>query len=405
MRIAILNDDALPQAKGGAAVIVEKLRRQYERRGHRVLLVTTHQDASRLRTERSPGVISLYSDYPLSQRHRHCLGDPEMRSLLTGVLAEWKPDAVHAHNVHTHLTYESLRVAQDYTERIILTAHDTLLVSYGRVRGPRYEKAALQGKPLCMHWWEHLSDAGRKYWPPRNAGIRTILKKSGAKVVGISQAVSQFLQVNGVPVAKTIPNGIEEWNPPSDDAIRMFKKRYGLRGPVILFVGRVREDKGIRALLAAMEYVLNDVPNAQLVVNGEEEHLRPHLAYATERVSKAVTATGWIPREQTILSYFAADVVTTPSLYLDNFPTVNLEAMAAGKPVVGTCFGGTPEVVQHGITGSTVNPRDTTELANALTVLLKDLEQAKKMGQAGRNRVREKFSLEKQADSYLELLR
>ncbi|MBM3228226.1 glycosyltransferase family 4 protein [Candidatus Peribacteria bacterium] len=404
MRIALLNDDALPHAKGGAAVIVEKLERGYKERGHETLLVTTHQDAALGRVVQTQGRVSLLSSYPRTREHRHCLGSPEMHALLADVFHAWQPEAVHAHNIHHHVTYESLLLAKHHTEKILLTAHDTLLVSYNRVRGPRFEKAALQGRPLKLHWWENALDAGRKYWPPRNRVIRQILKESATSVVAISDAVAQFLQVNGIPVRATIPNGIEVWNTPPSEAIQSFKKRYGITGPAVLFVGRVREDKGIRVLLQAMDRVLDTLPNAQCVVNGERDHLAPHLACANERVQQSVVATGWISREDTTLSYYAADIVTTPSLYLDNFPTVNLEAMAAGKPVVGTCFGGTPEVVQHGITGFILNPHNTSELGNALTMLLKDPEQAKKMGQAGRNRICEKFSLEKQSDTYLTLM-
>lgn len=404
MRIALLNDDALPAARGGAAVIVDKLQQGYHERGHETLLITTHQDASLGNIVRSQGMISLLSLYPLRKQHRHCLGDPAMHKMLSDILSEWKPDAVHAHNVHHHITYESLVIAARHTKKILLTAHDTLLVSYGRVRGPRYEEAAIKGMPLQMHWWENLAEAGRKYWPPRNRAIRRILRKSGTGVVAISSAVASFLRMNGIAVAATIPNGIESWDTPSEELILHFKAQYGISGPAVLFVGRVRKDKGIRALLAAADRVLDAMPNAQFIVNGEMEHLLPHLAFATERVRKAVVPTGWISREQTQLSYFACDVVTTPSLYLDNFPTVNLEAMAAGKPVAGTCFGGTPEVVADGTTGIIVNPRNSVEFSNALMTLLRNTDQAKKMGDAGKKRVQKDFSVEKQVDAYLHLM-
>ncbi len=403
MRIALLNDDALPTARGGAAVIVDKLQQGYRERGHETLLITTHQDASLGNIVRSQGMISLLSSYPLSKQHRHCLGDPAMRKMLSQVFEEWKPDAVHAHNVHHHITYESLEIAARHTKKILLTAHDTLLVSYGRVRGLQYEEAAMKGVPLQMHWWDHIGEAGRKYWPLRNRTTRRILAKSGTGVVAISSAVASFLRMNRITVAATIPNGIEHWDVPSQEAILDFKGKYGISGPAVLFVGRVREDKGIRALLAAADRVLDAIPSAQFIVNGEMEHLLPHLAFATERVRKAVVPTGWISREQTRLSYFACDVVTTPSLYLDNFPTVNLEAMAAGKPVVGTCFGGTPEVVADGTTGIIVNPRGTMEFSNALIALLQNPDQAKKMGEVGRKRVQKDFSVERQVDAYLKL--
>jgi starch synthase len=79
--------------------------------------------------------------------------------------------------------------------------------------------------------------------------------------------------------------------------------------------------------------------------------------------------------------------------------------MAAGKPVVGTCFGGTPEVVADGKTGIIVNPRSTVEFGNALITLLKNCALAKKMGEAGKVRVLESFSLEKKVEAYLGLFK
>jgi len=404
MRILLLNDDALPTAHGGAAVIVDKLQRAYKAKGHEAILVTTHQDETQEKIERKENRISLLSNYPLKLRHRCCLGNPAMRAMLSNVFKELKPDAVHAHNVHTHITYESLQIAHKYTDKIILTAHDTFLASFGRVRGRRYEQLALQGKPMRMHWWEHLFAVGRKYWPLRNATIKKILKESGTGVVTISDAVAKFLNANGIPTIATIPNGIEPWEDPPQEEIQAFRKNHSITGPTVLFTGRVREDKGIAALLSTAALVLKEVPNTQFVINGEEENVLPFIAQAKDEVKHAVITTGWLDRDQAKLSYFATDIVTVPSLYLDNFPTVNLEAMAAGKPVVGTIFGGTPEVVRDGETGLIVNPRETEKFAQALVTLLKNPEKTKQMGARGRERVREEFSLERQCEKYLRLM-
>ena len=152
MHIVLLNDDALPEAKGGAAVIVDHLRRGYTEAGHKVTLITTHQDQSHEREERRKDsygdIISIQVFYPLQRRHRLCLQNPNVTPLLEKLFDELKPDVVHVHNVHTYLTYESLRIARKHTEKVFLTAHDTFLVSFDRIRGAAYEKAALDGNPF-----------------------------------------------------------------------------------------------------------------------------------------------------------------------------------------------------------------------------------------------------------------
>lgn len=403
MRIFLLNDDSLPTARGGAAVIVDALQKQYIAKGHDAILITTHQDKTKDPIERSANRISIYTDYPLVSRHRHCLHDPQISKTLRSIFAELKPAAIHAHNIHTYLTYEALTIASEFTENIILTAHDTFLVSFERVHGKRYEKLASQHKPMKMHWWEHMK-IGRKYWPLRNRSIRKILKESATKVIAISDAVAAFLNANSIPTTATIANGIKIPSPPDQAAIEAFRTRYGIKGPTVLFVGRIRKDKGIQALLDAAENVLTEIPNAQFVINGAMEDLEPFLNTVSKKVRQTIIATGWLSREDTMISYASSTVVTVPSLYLDNFPTTNLEAMAFKKPVVGTIFGGTPEIVINKSTGIIVNPRQTAQYANALVKLLKNTEQATVFGIKGYERVRDMFSLEQQCEKYLQLM-
>ena len=98
-----------------------------------------------------------------------------------------------------------------------------------------------------------------------------------------------------------------------------------------------------------------------------------------------------------------ADVVTVPSIYLDPFPTVNLEAMASGVPVVATSFGGSDEVVVDGETGYIVNPLDVDTFAGRLESLLTDSVLRTAMGQRGKERIRAKFSLERQVGQMAEI--
>ena len=77
--------------------------------------------------------------------------------------------------------------------------------------------------------------------------------------------------------------------------------------------------------------------------------------------------------------------------------------MAAGKPVIGTCFGGTPEAVLDGETGTIINPENIDEFAEAILELLGDPEKRKRMGEAGRNRISDNFSLDEQVRRYLNL--
>jgi glycosyltransferase involved in cell wall biosynthesis len=93
---------------------------------------------------------------------------------------------------------------------------------------------------------------------------------------------------------------------------------------------------------------------------------------------------GVIPENEMPGLYAAVDVVTCPSIWDDPFPTVNLEAMAASRPVVASRVGGVPEAVQDGTTGLLVPPGDDAALADALATLIANPEHRHRLGEAGR---------------------
>jgi len=119
-------------------------------------------------------------------------------------------------------------------------------------------------------------------------------------------------------------------------------------------------------------------------------------------VGKNIVFPGWISGHELIAGYHASDVIVTPSLYLDPFPTVNLEAMACSKPVVGTCFGGTKEIVKEKVTGFLFNPFDIKEGAKIIVELLNDHLKAEKLGKAGYDRVVADFTLRAQTRKILQ---
>ncbi len=407
MHIVILNDDVLiPGFRGGVAVVVDMLRRAYTKLGHKVTLITTHQkpgeDEIRWSDENGE-VISIAVRIPMKGLHRRSASVTDVSPRVRKLLAEIKPDAVHAHNIHVYLTYDVLNVAKEFTDSIALTIHDTFLVSFARVGGPRYEEDLKRGRPHRLHWWNHLLMIGREYWPLRNWKIKKILKQTGTKVVVYSHAMESLLNANGI---KTFfgRSGLEERPEPSQEEIQEFQKRHGFGSPAILYGGRLSGDKGLDALLNMIPLVLDKIPNATFLVIGDSKRAEPHLAKAPERVRSAIKLLPWLDYEEMQIAYRACDLITTPSLYLDNFPTINLEAMRAGRPVVGTCFGGTPEAVIDGQTGFIVNPRDVRTYADRIVQLLQDPKLRETMGKAGQERIRTSFDVRKQAESYINLL-
>jgi rhamnosyl/mannosyltransferase len=185
-----------------------------------------------------------------------------------------------------------------------------------------------------------------------------------------------------------VPYGIEPAAaPPVDrDVVAALRNRYGPR--LVLAVGRLTAYKGFEYLIHAMTDV-----DARLLIVGEGP-CRPQLerAVATLGLQDRVTLLGDIP--DVAPYYQACDLFVLPSISRNEaFGLVQLEAMAAGKPVVNTSIdSGVLHACPPGLVGRTVPPADPSALAEAIRQLLADPDLRRTLGAAGRARVAAEFS-------------
>jgi glycosyltransferase involved in cell wall biosynthesis len=152
-------------------------------------------------------------------------------------------------------------------------------------------------------------------------------------------------------------------------------------------VARLDEQKGHRYLLEAAV----EIPEAVFVLVGDgPERAALEKQVHQLKLEDRVLFFGFRNDIQNWLS--ACDLFVLPSLY-EGLPIAVLEAMAAGKPVIATDIPGNREAVVDGLTGCLVAPQDPRSLAVAIRSLLADSALRKRMGQAGREIVSQKFSM------------
>jgi len=166
---------------------------------------------------------------------------------------------------------------------------------------------------------------------------------------------------------------------------------------VVGAIGSLVPRKNFSALIAAVGSLVRGGIAPTLVIIGEGP-LRRDLENqaALDLPKNQVFFTGAIPNAEEL--YPALDVVCMPSLDQEGMPNVLMEAAAAGLPVVATQVGGTPEVVEDGITGFLVSPDDIHTLADRLRKLLTDAGLRHRMGKEGKEKMQRQFSVERMVD-------
>jgi glycosyltransferase involved in cell wall biosynthesis len=215
------------------------------------------------------------------------------------------------------------------------------------------------------------------------------------RTVAVSADLQRYLQnVLRVPVpVEVIRNGIAVQTPTATAAAAL-RQELGLR-PDDVVVGTavvLSEQKGLTYLLQAVPAVLRDVPNARFVIAGDGP-LRKALEEQTRAagLERHVSFIGFQRDVARVISAF--DIYVLPSLW-EGLPLALLEALALGRPIVATSVGGNPEVVDHGVNGFLVPPRDAAALATALVHTCADEAFRKEAARINRLRFEQQFSLE-----------
>src|SRR5258705_3054000 len=180
--------------------------------------------------------------------------------------------------------------------------------------------------------------------------------------------------------------------------------------PLIIAVGRLIPKKGFGDLVRACALLAERGKSFHCEIIGEgllENELRRQVDEL--RLQNDVELTGAKPQAQLRGRLAAANVFVLPSVVdpdggMDNLPTVIMEAMATGLPVVSTNIGGIPEMVVENETGFLVQPGDARALADAIETVINDCSSAARLGHSGCERARAFFSIEKNVRELCALL-
>jgi glycosyltransferase involved in cell wall biosynthesis len=279
---------------------------------------------------------------------------------LRALLKQLRPDVLHAYLLHSNVL--------------------------GRIVG------RLVGIPVIIGSERTIGQAGRL----------------GRLVTRLTNPLTDAVEVNSETGARAIehnlgvpPDKIEIVNSGVDlDAFGGSLKRTEIRAELglahdqhlVLYVGRLRPVKGVEYGIRAFASAVNSHPKMHMALAGEGEQLAYLKNLATELgVQEKITFLG--VRNDLPGLFSAADSVLMPSL-TEGLPRTAIEAMAAGKPVIATRVGGTPEAIIDGETGTLVPPMDVEAMAAALIELVRDTGLGARLGSAGRQRAEQNYSVD-----------
>jgi glycosyltransferase involved in cell wall biosynthesis len=190
----------------------------------------------------------------------------------------------------------------------------------------------------------------------------------------------------------------------------LLKNKYGIKGPFLLFVGRLTEKKGVRYLIRSMPEVMKQLPESKLLIVGSGE-LEDELQQTVRKLQleKQILFTGAIPNKE-LPEYFAsADIFIGPSVTAaggdtEGFGLTFVEAAMSGCLVVATNVGGISDIIEDGKTGYLVKEKDPQAIADTLLTVLRQMDDLSEIKSAARSKMISLFDWQVIADKYKQIL-
>jgi glycosyltransferase involved in cell wall biosynthesis len=392
MRIVMLTQ-FYPPVLGGLERHVKDLSESLAARGHETAVITLRQggwgqempayeETQGVRLYRIRGAVSRAEKLLFVDERRSYappFPDPELTLAIRRILAKEQPDIVHAHN---WLSFSYLPLKRWSGAKLVVTLHEfglscgkwTFIHEDAFCTGPEWGKCR-----RCLR--DHYGLAKGTVTLLGQRSMRRWQNRLVDMYLPVSQAVAEGSQLVDSPEPyEVVPNFIPDTAapPPPDFADQLAQLP---AEPFMLFVGSFGKQKGIDVLLEAYRgletavplvligYELSDFPLAQLDIP------------ANVHIFK-----NW-PNTAVMEAWRRSSIGLVPSNWPEPSPTVVMEAMVAGAPVIASRVGGIPDIVAEGETGLLVPPGDPAALRQAMRQLLDNPDLRHQMSKAARQRV------------------
>lgn len=260
--------------------------------------------------------------------------------------------------------------------------------------------AWLNSTPIRIHVFQG------EVWASRKGFFRIFLKTLDRCIVyfatnllAVSRSEAEFLLKEGIVTKKSIKVlangsicGVDLNRFIQNKIVRSkVRRQYNIKekDKIILYVGRLTQDKGILDLTRAFLRLALQNSNIHLLIVGpDEEDIKKKIEDLCVNMRNKIHFSGYSDNPEYYMA--ASDILCLPS-YREGFGLVLIEAAAVGIPTVGSRIYGIIDAIQDGITGLLFRKGDIKDLTEKISIILKNEKLAKSLGNAGRQRVRRDF--------------
>jgi glycosyltransferase involved in cell wall biosynthesis len=347
-------------SKGGAFGHVVRLAGALAGRGHVVAIAGPHSEHAR----------DLEIDVVEVAMGRAVMPAADLGAIraMARAYRAWRPDLVHAHGSKGGVVARIARAARPRAP-LVFTPHNYAFTNYFSSRAERAVYRA----------------------------IETGLAPLATRTICVCEAERRAAEAIGPGGrVRVVHNGISS-TPPTTGPIPAELDSFAGAGPLVAAVTEFSPPKGVPTLLEAMPQIRAQFPEARLAIVGDGPS-RPDVEaqIAELGLGSSVRLFGqvdWVPE---LLA--RAEVLAAPG-WSESFPYAILEAMRAAAAIVATDVGGVGEAIEDGLTGRLVAPRDPEALAAAVSALLRDPDEAARLGAAARERQRSRFGFERMVEA------
>lgn len=374
-----------PPTIGGEERHVRNLSIALAARGHDVAIATLwHEGLAEFEEDQGVRVYRIHASMQRvsllfsekGRQHAPPFPDPEALWALRAIIRRERPHIVHAHNwiVHSFTPLKAWSKA-----KLVVTLHDCSLICAKKAfmyRGILCDGPTLTKCLRCTS--KHYGLAKGVPTTLANWTWGHVERQAVDMFLPVSQAIAETTQLAKRKVSyRVIPNFVPQELSLSPDQTDPRLEQLP-KGDYLLFVGDIRHEKGVEILLRAYTEMGCSLP---LVLIGRLAASAP-----TSFPPNVLVLQSW-PHAAVMHAWSRCTLALMPSICLDASPTVAMEAMAMGCPVIASRIGGLSDIVADGETGLLVPPGDWQALQQAMQRLLDDPALRVRMGTQARQRV------------------